>query len=220
VYRRHTNFALESIEQTFSGNADFGKKVQCTISRNGDLIHQILLQVQLPEITVTSGAGTVSWVKNIGHALINNVNLEIGGQEIDKQYGDWLHIWNELSFSPGHRAGFDDMIGNTPDLVSDHGSTDLPAKTLYVPLQFWFCRNVGLCLIKGSNSVDHLQRSSKLATTLNNATHTSESSRLATKNNCGDLPKPSNPTWSSVCTTPPKEAEELPKFQHLSTQFL
>ena len=93
---------------------------------------------------MTSSSGTVSWVKNIGHMLINNVNLEIGGQEIDKQYCDWFNIWNELSISPGHKDGYADMIGNTKDLVSTEGSTDLPAKTLYVPLQFWFNRNVGL----------------------------------------------------------------------------
>lgn len=50
TYRRHTNFSMESIEQTFSGNADFGKKVTCTLSRNGDLIHRVLLQVTTPTV--------------------------------------------------------------------------------------------------------------------------------------------------------------------------
>ena len=125
---------------------------------------------------MTSSSGTVSWVKNIGHMLINNVNLEIGGQEIDKQYCDWFNIWNELSISPGHKDGYADMIGNTSDLVSSVGSTDLPAKTLYVPLQFWFNRNVGLALVKHNATEYILQKLQKtLATTLNNATCTSES---------------------------------------------
>ena len=123
---------------------------------------------------MTSSSGTVSWVKNIGHMLINNVNLEIGGQEIDKQYCDWFNIWNELSISPGHKDGYADMIGNTSDLVSDVGSTDLPAKTLYVPLQFWFNRNVGLSSIGGKKCTLFPQQRT-LATTLNNATCTSES---------------------------------------------
>ena len=51
VYRRHTNFSMEAIEQTFNGQADFGRKVTCTISRNGDLIHRVYLQVVLPSVT-------------------------------------------------------------------------------------------------------------------------------------------------------------------------
>ena len=67
VYRRHTNFAIESIEQTFNGSVDFGNKVSCTVSRNGDLIHKVYLQVDLPAL-----AGTVTnWVENIGHVLID-----------------------------------------------------------------------------------------------------------------------------------------------------
>ena len=129
---------------------------------------------------MTSSSGTVSWVKNIGHRLINNVNLEIGGQEIDKQYSDWFNIWNELAISPGHKAGYADMIGNTPDLVSTTGSTDLPAKTLYVPLQFWFNRNVGLSYLTcvfdlNSAGVQHQMSTSMVAPTQTYATSTSES---------------------------------------------
>ena len=88
VYRRHTNFALEAIEQTFSGQVDFGRKVSCTVSRNGDLIHRTYLQLDLPDLTPT--AGSISWVRNVGHSIIDYVNIEIGGQEIDRHYGDWF----------------------------------------------------------------------------------------------------------------------------------
>ncbi len=81
MYRRHTNFALESIEQTFSGTVDFNRKVSCTVSRNGDLIHKTYLQLDLPDLVSTGGAG-VKWVENVGHTLIDYVNIEIGGQEI------------------------------------------------------------------------------------------------------------------------------------------
>ena len=79
VYRRHTNFALEAIEQTFNGTVDFGRKVSCTVSRNGDLIHKVYLQVDLPAVTGTA----FGWAENIGHTLIDYVNIEIGGQEIN-----------------------------------------------------------------------------------------------------------------------------------------
>jgi len=155
VYRRHTNFAMESIEQTFNGQVDFGKKVTCTISRNGDLIHRVYLQVTLPAVTVPSGADTNSnmsgnscyfrWVNYVGHALIKSVEVEIGGQRIDKHYGDWLNIWNELTQEPGHQVGYDNMVGNTLSLTGS-GLSAVNATTLYVPLQFWFCRNPGLAL--------------------------------------------------------------------------
>jgi hypothetical protein len=153
VYRRHTNFSMESIEQTFNGQADFGKKVTATISRNGDLIHRVYLQVTLPE--VQTGTGTAfRWLNWLGHVLVKNVEVEIGGQRIDKHYGDWMHIWNELTQTPGHQAGYANMVGNVPRLTQPATGTAVPATgagivpstTLYVPLQFWFCRNPGLAL--------------------------------------------------------------------------
>jgi hypothetical protein len=87
VYRRHTNFAAEDIEQTFSGATDWGKKITCTVSRNGDLISRVFLRVKLPDVTVPDGAG-FRWLNWLGHVLIKNVEVEIGGQRIDKHYGD------------------------------------------------------------------------------------------------------------------------------------
>merc|ERR1711990_497310 len=132
VYRRHTNFSMEAIEQTFNGSADFGKRVTCTVSRNGDLMHKVYLQVTVP-------ACTDGYVPNLGQALIKFAEVEIGGQRIDKHYGDWMHIWNELSQEAGKKVGYNDMIGDA--LGADSAETDL-----YIPLEFWFCRNPGLAL--------------------------------------------------------------------------
>ncbi len=147
VYRRHTNFSMESISQSFNGQADFGNKVSCTISRNGDLIHRVYLQVELPQVTTASASIRYRWLNWIGHVLIKQVTIEIGGQLIDKHYGTWLHIWNELSQSAGHKVGYAAMVGNVPRLtqiISADGV--IPSTTLYIPLQFWFCRNPGLAL--------------------------------------------------------------------------
>ena len=145
VYRRHTNFSMEAIEQTFNGTADFGKKVTCTVSRNGDLIHRIYLQVTLPRVEATVSSAFFRWVNFIGHFLIKSVEVQIGGQRIDKQYGDWLTIWNELTIPAGLKAGYDNMVGNTVALTGT-GLQRTEATTLYVPFQFWFCRNPGLAL--------------------------------------------------------------------------
>ena len=148
VYRRHTNFSMEAIEQTFNGTPDFGKKVVCTVSRNGDLIHRVYLQVGLPAVTQANN-DYFRWVNWVGHALVKNVEVEIGGQRIDKHYGDWLHIWNELTQHSGKQAGYANMVGNVDALyrpISGTGSAATNAVTLFIPLQFWFCRNPGLAL--------------------------------------------------------------------------
>jgi hypothetical protein len=172
-YRRHTNFAMESIEQTFSGQADFGRRVTCTIARNGDMAFRSYLQVTLPEINqgmAVSGSDGVyaRWLDFPGEQLIAQVEVEIGGQRIDRQYGDWMHIWNQLTLSSEQQKGYYKMIGHTTQLtyITDPTFADvtgpcassggpsqvcaprkaLPETTLYIPLLFWFCRNPGLAL--------------------------------------------------------------------------
>jgi hypothetical protein len=139
VYRRHTNFAVESIEQVFNGTGDFGKKVVCQIQRNGDLITKMFLKVVLPAL----GAG-YAWTPKVGHAMIKTAELNIGGTPIDKHYGDWMNVWYELARKFAHDRGYDIMIGNTKELtVSTIGTAQA---TLYVPLYFFCCRNDGLAL--------------------------------------------------------------------------
>jgi hypothetical protein len=170
TYRRYTNFAMESIEQTFNGQADFGRRVTCTISRNGDLAYSTILQVTLPQIgqDLNSGGDVYArWLDFPGEQLISQVEVEIGGQRIDRHYGDWMHIWNQLTMSAGQEKGYYSMVGNTTQLtyLTDPAFSNvdgpcqsdaprqicaprnaLPETTLYIPLQFWFCKNPGLAL--------------------------------------------------------------------------
>ena len=145
VYRRHTNFAIEAIQQTFNGTAGYGQTVNCQISRNGDLINRVYLQVLLPPVNMTNVTHSLGprYVNYVGLRLIKSVVIEIGGQQIDKHYSDWLYIWNELSLPLGKRYGYDTMVGADKDVTS---FATLPGTTLYIPLEFWFCRNVGLAL--------------------------------------------------------------------------
>ena len=176
LYKRHTNFAVESIEVTFNGQADFNKRVTAIINRNADLMYKTYIQVVLPQVTLAPGGGTFSyasatqgfrWLNYIGHRLIKQVEIEIGGQRIDRQYGDWMQIWTQLSTEAGTVRALESLIGNTHDLVLMKRATGIgldatctssettiscvpragtPAKTLYIPLQFWFCRNPGLAI--------------------------------------------------------------------------
>ena len=142
MYRRYTNFAIESVQQTFNGgNPDFGNSVTATISRNGDLVWKIYLVFDLPTL---SGTGTQAWVHNIGTTIIDNVSVSIGTQTVDTHYGQWLYIWNELTQAPGLEDTYNVMIGNTTALTTEASS--IPGTTLTVPLQFWFNRNIGLAL--------------------------------------------------------------------------
>jgi hypothetical protein len=143
VYRRHTNFSVESIEQTFNGSPDFGKKVTVTVSRNGDLITNCYLQATIP--AVTAGSSGFTWSDRLGEALIKSVEVEIGGQRIDKQYSDWLAIWQNLTQDAGVKDVYDNMIANTTYQTVAADATSVE-RTVYVPLQFWFNRNPGLAL--------------------------------------------------------------------------
>jgi hypothetical protein len=140
VYRRHTNFAIEAIEQTFNGTVDFGRKVSATISRNGDLIHKMYLQVQLPALS----GGTQGWVDYVGHHMIKEVEIEVGGARIDRHYGQWMHIWSELTLTKAQEDNYKKMVGSVAALTGQATTRD--AYTLYVPLKFWFCENAGSAL--------------------------------------------------------------------------
>jgi len=148
VYRRHTNFSTEMIPQYFSSDPNFGNKVSATLSRAGDLIRKMYLVVDLPPVqslledSVISEKLKFSWVRNIGYAIIKSIEIDIGGQVIDKQYGEWLYIWHELTGPKND--GVNSMIGNISTLTDYTNSKD--AYRLYVPLQFWFCRVTGLAL--------------------------------------------------------------------------
>ena len=156
VYRRHTNFSMESIEQTFNGSVGFGNRVSATVSRNGDLVHKMYLEASL----ALNAAGDDVYA-NVGSALISEVELEIGGQKIDKHYGHWLEVWAELTEpNETHHSGtVNNDAAGTRDLgtkfqnMSHMGGVSGQAQgtienveKFWVPLQFWFCRNPGLAL--------------------------------------------------------------------------
>ena len=137
VYKRHTNFSIESIQQSIEGTPNFGTKFELEISRSGDLLSSIILEVDLPKLEGKRGKN-IYWVDAIGHHLIKEVRIMIGEQEIDKHYGEWLEIWSELTVPESKRSAYNSMIGKGIQ-INDQ-------RTLFIPLQFWFCRDYGLAL--------------------------------------------------------------------------
>jgi hypothetical protein len=151
VYRRHTNFSMEAIEQSFNGNNVLGSSVSVHITRNGDLIHRIYFNAKLlndiaPDTSVLNpNTKSIALVPYFGQRLLKTIELEIGGQRVDKHYAEWLYIWNELTLPPGKKEGYQLMVGgerkNRSRLLRPQESHEI-----YVPLEFWFCRNIGLAL--------------------------------------------------------------------------
>jgi hypothetical protein len=156
--RRHTNFASESIEQTVTGTANFGGSPNVTIGRNGDLITKLIVKAELPEVNYSGdvnnrGHVQFAWVKNVGHALIQEYKLNIGGQDISVEYGDWLQMWADVSLASGLQPALDRMIGNVPELTElsslnweDDTTLLKDAYTLYVPLKLYFTESNNLAL--------------------------------------------------------------------------
>lgn len=147
VYRRHTNFSTEPQKQYFIHKPDFGKRVTCQIATNGDLIGATTLVITLPKIKEFTNGDSVdtltkfAWVRKIGFAIINTIEIEIGGTIIDKHFGEWLNIWFELT---KEYRNYDKIIGDVEELYTYSNGKD--EYTLYIPLQFWFCRSYGLAL--------------------------------------------------------------------------
>lgn len=217
VYRRHTLFSIESIDNAFSGPVDFNKKATATLAKNGDLVHKVWLQVSLPDLaaynvvptpqegqtvdvtqilslnpnnggyyldgtfatqkvwksglkyyanyektieivtwpymlrtadTYTVPGQRVRWCNGVGYALMKSVEIEIGGQRIDKHYSEWWDIWSELSEKEERRAGLWAMVGKYDD--AEYAATYLrehsAARTLYIPLTFCYNRVPGLSI--------------------------------------------------------------------------
>ena len=201
VYRRHTNFSMESIIQTFDGNANFGNKVTATIARNGDLIHRMYLEHScIFKNTRGNGAGNdIGLVEHYGHSLIKECEIEIGGQRIDKHYALWNRVWSDLTeynpsghfganyetttgaisslnglisttdnstgtlyqYMTGNGLGYNSDVRNTNNEFGAAGKTvngftyttgassvtgEVDIGKIFLPLNFWFCRNPGLSL--------------------------------------------------------------------------
>ena len=97
LFKKHTNFALETIEQTLTGNMTLGNIMECKIDKYaGDLLSDIYLEIDVNINDNFYNNISLSMI-NYGHNIIDYIEFEIGGLLIDKHYGKWLQIWNELT---------------------------------------------------------------------------------------------------------------------------
>jgi len=138
VYKRHTNFAIEPIRQIFNESPDFSKRVSCTIEKKADLLGDILLDIELPALNAN-----VSWTNGIGYYMIDYVELQLGGEPIDRITGELMDAWMELTTELGIKYTLYTMIGK---YVTFNKNSQTNSVKLLVPLPFWFTRNVARAL--------------------------------------------------------------------------
>lgn len=145
LYKRHTNFAMEAFRVNFTGAPVYGQRVVAVVNRNADLLWKTYVEVTLPN------TGTIKWTaaqaKRLGYQLLQQIEVEIGGQVIDRHYGEWLYLWETLTADVDIAYKLNSMVNNgTYDAVTSATSCNGRPTVLYIPLQFWFNRNPGLAL--------------------------------------------------------------------------
>jgi len=153
LYKRHTNFAMEAMRVNFTGSPSYGQRSVVVVNRNADLMFRTYLEVTLPDTrkTATGAANDVYWTaggrRRLGYLLIQQVEIEIGGQVMDRHYGEWMYIWESLTSPYDQSVRLDQMLGaNVAGTYSTPAGCNGRPAVLYIPLQFWFCRNPGLAL--------------------------------------------------------------------------
>lgn len=172
VYKRHTNFSMESIRQTFNTKPvlEASRNVfTCRINRVADLLQEVYFSYQFPDI-FASDKFRFRWIENVSQYMIYSCAVRIDTQLIDQLWGEWMDVWNELSLSTDKKGSYDKMSGNVEEFVnprllspivvidnnnisysyypvgSSLSSPSIKGRRVFIPLQFWFTKNPGLAL--------------------------------------------------------------------------
>ena len=153
VYRRYTNFSIETVKTNFLYPVKFGKTFTCELSKIGDLLNNLWLIIELPNIPIIYNLDNevdnkirFKWTRKIAYAIINYIEIDIGGHVIDRQWGEWMSVLDELNFN-NFQSSLDVYIGNIPELTTYKYIKDNTGNyRLHIPLFFWFCKNSGLSL--------------------------------------------------------------------------
>lgn len=149
LYKRHTNFAMEPFRVNLSGQANWGVKHSAILPRHADLVFNTYLEVTLDDGYYNNDQG------RLGYNLLKYVELDIGGQVIDRLYGEWMYLWDQLTSEYNTAKKLYDLVGgslNAGAVASTYaqqcnssGKPSLP-KTLYIPLSFFYMRSPGAAL--------------------------------------------------------------------------
>lgn len=171
VYKRHTNFSMESLRQTFQTKPILSSGMSsstCRIGRIGDMLQDVYFCFYLPDVYATFDK-QFRWIRNLGQYMIYTYSIRLDTQLIDQGYGEWMHVWNELTAGTEKLPAYNTMIGNTEDIynpvtgtprvvitnnqisyvqypVGAPGTPSIKGRRIAIPLPFWFTRNPALAL--------------------------------------------------------------------------
>ena len=144
VYKRHSNFSIDYHKFFLDSDAEFGKPNRLFIPRRGDLVKNIYLHLELPNLIPVEGSH-ISYINYIGYNIIDYIEIYIGGTLIDKQTGEWLYVWNELQIIEAKKKAYYEMVGGSE--FSDYSSYNgNKGGTYIVPLNFWFGSDISLAI--------------------------------------------------------------------------
>ena len=145
VYKYTANISNEVLPQYFKSQANFGRRLTINIANNGDMIQDITLFFELPDIpqsnstTLPKGIKKFAWVNYVGLAMIKYIDLEIGGILISRHYSDWLNIYNTMNIQE------DFLVGMNHASLTTYTNGKIREK-IYVPLHFFFNLSSDLAL--------------------------------------------------------------------------
>ena len=156
IFKTHSNFSLESMRLNFNKTSIHVKDkttLTCKIDRNADMLQNLYFAFTLPNIPKRSGE-KFKYVQNLGEVVVDNYYISIGGNIISRHWGEWLHVWQELSLSSNKTYGYSKIIGNVADMYAPDdyskkytdGDIQIFKRKIYVPLDFWFTKMPGLAL--------------------------------------------------------------------------
>lgn len=143
VVKRYINFAIYQTKQDFINPVEWGSNNFLEVSKIGDLVYKMYIVFEIPEITGNDSSYIGRFTDSLGHVLIDEVSVELNSNRVDSHTGEFLEIWSQLTVPESKQRGYKEMIGMSDALCGNY-YFKRPATTLYVPLQFWFCRNPGL----------------------------------------------------------------------------
>ncbi len=170
VFKRLYYYNKKTIAQNFIGNIDFGQKITCVLSKHGDLISNMILDISLPELAVGEN---VSYINNIAYFIIDYIELEINGKSIIKYPGEWLYIYDQLT-NPSFTDLYQLIGYNRSDINIPISNPNMikPTKNVMLPLKFWFCNNPEYALPVISSYYSDIKININLATLSNITTGT------------------------------------------------
>ena len=144
-YKNYRNYVKDTREVNFKNGMRFGQTSGFRFDEDGkfgDLVTNILVTVELPDVSSYTNINgrKFGYCNGVGNAIAKTIALRIGGNLIDQHTSEWMDIYGQLTVKSGCRDNYFSMIQKYDD--SNYTTTSFTGGIVYIPLQFWFCRNI------------------------------------------------------------------------------